>query len=208
MRITGIHYKKGRTVDISLDGRNCLTLDKETWASSAFQEGDSIGEEDIEQLVFEFEQKSANIRALQILSQRNHSKAELRRKLLMKSGEAASTIVLERMERLKLIDDRQFAREYAEDLLRRKNMSLSRIRYELIAKGVDKEVADEILSEFNVNPRQQITELLKTRFSGKISEEKEKRRTASALIRLGFLYEDIRAVLNEFCETDDFACYG
>jgi regulatory protein len=84
--------------------------------------------------------------ALRILTGRDHSAAELRRKLLRRGcGEDAVAAVIAECRRLDYLNDERTARQLVRRLLRKGWGSL-RVRGELIKKGLAGESLEEILS--------------------------------------------------------------
>ena len=86
------------------------------------------------------------------------------------------------------------------DLLYIKRMSVRGAMYKLIEKGIDKETAQSVLDEFEIDPVEQLTELIGRKYADKLEDEKDRRRTVAALQRLGYSWPDIKAALMEFEE--------
>ena len=98
------------------------------------------------------------------------------------------------MEELGLIDDESYAERYAGELFERKKYGPLRVRQELRRKGIEPELIDELLEEYD-NPdafTERIREVLERRYPGWQEDEKIKRRAFSALQRMGYSYEHIR----------------
>ena len=71
--------------------------------------------------------------------------------------------------------------------------------YKLTEKGIERELAQEILDEFDVDPVEQLTEFIERKYAGKLEDEKDRRRTVAALGRLGYSWSDIKEALDRFC---------
>jgi regulatory protein len=80
-----------------------------------------------------------------LLSAREHSREELRRKLLARDGEQLDGL-LDRLERRGYLSDERFAREYI-DGRRRRGFGPVRIRAELRERGVSEAVIAGLLDE-------------------------------------------------------------
>jgi regulatory protein len=79
------------------------------------------------------------------LAQRAHSRAELKTKLKRQGFD--TTVIdkaLERLEQLKLIDDRGFAKSAMEAMERRRPEGQLKTRFRLKQKGVSDEIIDEL----------------------------------------------------------------
>ena len=90
-------------------------------------------------------------RALNYLSYRPRSEAEVRRNLHKKDvEERAIDAVIERLTRAGLVDDREFARYWVNNRARFNPRGLQGLRYELRQRGVTRDIIDAALSEFDV----------------------------------------------------------
>ncbi len=93
-----------------------------------------------------FDEDRIHASALRIISIRSHSAAELRRKLLMKGGDAAVVDrVVERLTGVDLINDERFARDYIEYAFLRKSWGKRKVRAGLMQRGIDRGIIEELL---------------------------------------------------------------
>ena len=93
-------------------------------------------------------ERSVYDHALRLLEFRARSVAELRRKLLQKGAEAAAVDeVIARLRDQKLLDDIDFARQFARTKLLGQGASRMRIKQELSQKGIARETADRVIKE-------------------------------------------------------------
>ena len=106
-----------------------------------------------------------------------------------------------RMEELGLVNDDKFARQYARRLLLEKKLTRRAAAFELTRKGIDRETAEKVLGEIDVDYRGNIREIIEKKYRN-VQDEKEKRRAVAALQRLGYGWDDIKAVLEEYTDTD------
>ena len=104
------------------------------------------------------------------------------------------------MEELGLVNDENYARRLAHDLIYLKKLSVRGAKYKLMEKGIDRELCEEILEEFDVDPVEQLVELIERKYADKLDDEKGRRRTVAALQRLGYSWGDIKSALAEFEE--------
>ena len=148
--------------------------------------------------------------ALRALGLRIHSREEMRRKLAAKAGEAEFVdAVMERLDQAGLLDDRQFAVEFARFRAHRRRLGRIRIAAELRQRGV----ADEFISpaldaalpteeDEAVLVRRRITKRLE---SGRAVDAKMFRSLYSALLRAGFRSAIIR---DELFRRPEFSQMG
>ncbi len=87
-------------------------------------------------------------KALYLLEYRAHTKSELFTKLRTAFPSEVCEHALCRIERLGLCDDEAFARDFADELFNRKGFGKRRVAFELQKKGVDRDIIDEVLCEY------------------------------------------------------------
>jgi regulatory protein len=141
--------------------------------------------------------------ALRILTRRDHSEAELRRKLQERgfgSGEVVAAV--SRMQGLGYLDDRRFARQWAESAIRNGRGFGPRIRLELLRRGVAEAVITDVLASLNegYGEREVLTALIARKFGGfdyRSATDREKRRVVNFLQRRGFSLSLILDVLHQ-----------
>ena len=106
------------------------------------------------------------------------------------------------MEELGLVDDRRYAERLADELINVRHFAVRGARYKLTEKGIDRELADEVLEELDPDPREHIEILMETKYRSTPRDEKGKRRVTAALQRLGYGWGDINAVIGNYFEED------
>lgn len=203
MLITAVEPRKKSLRAIYLDGELAGLLDAETWELSHYTAGVEISCEEYDRLWEASNYARAKSYALFLLSKHSYSKKGLLEKVKRQTIESAAVQAVERMEELGLIDDIDYARRYAKDLLELKHYSTSRALYELVQKGVDKETAQRALEEQEPDPEEQIRTLVEKKYYRFLDDEKGFRRTVAALQRLGYRWEHIKKVLGEFTGRED-----
>lgn len=139
--------------------------------------------------------------ALRILTRRDHSEAELRRKLQERGiGSGDADVAISRMHSLGYLDDRRFARQWAESAIRNGRGFGPRIRLELLRRGVAEAVITDVLASLNegYGEREVLAELISRKFGGfdyRTATDREKRRVVNFLQRRGFSLSLILDVL-------------
>jgi len=202
MTITAIEPKRKRLSAIYIDGEFAMKLDTEAILMSRFSVGSEINDEELKDLIDFSNEKRAKEKALWLISYRDHSKKELMDKLKRTADQQSAEVAAERMEELGLIDDEKFARKYANELINVKHLSKRAAQYKLYEKGIDKDLAQEILDEFEDNPRDHISAVIERKYRNAIFDEKGKKRAVNALLRMGYGWSDINCVLNDYIEED------
>ena len=201
MLITAIEPRRKGMSALYIDGEFVMNLDTRTLIENRFDVGREIDDDDLHEIINLSNERRAKEKALWLISYRDHSKKELTDKIRRTCDEESAEKAVERMEELGLVNDRVFAERYARKLIFTKHMSKTAAAFELARKGIDRELADEILESIDVDEREQIREVIEKKYRN-LSDEKIKRRAFSALQRLGYRFDDIRAVLEEYTEED------
>ena len=201
MKITEIRPRRKGLSALYLDGEFAVSLDTKTLIEYRFDVGREIDDDDLHEIIRLSNERRAKDKALWLISYRDHSKKELEQKISRTSDNDSARKAVERMEELGLVDDERFARRYAEQLLNSKHMSVNRIVFELTQKGIDRETAELIVEELECDPREHIRIIIEKKYRN-LSDEKQKRRAAAALQRLGYRWDDIKCVLSEYGEDD------
>jgi regulatory protein len=140
--------------------------------------------------------------ALKILSFRARTTSELKRQLLRK-GHPASEIddAISRLHDQKLLDDADFARQFARSKLLSAGRSRRRVVQELGRKGVDREVADRAIAELaedeGIDPGVAIHRVAEKKWNSlsRLDDFTRRRRLYAFLARRGFDVDEIRAVM-------------
>lgn len=202
MTITNIIHKKQKLSDVYIDGEFAVKIDTETMLLSNFTVGCQIDDEQLKDLIDKSNEKRSKEKALWLLSFRDHSKKELKDKLKKTSDDKSAELAVSRMEELGLINDEKFAQRHANELLNVKHLSKKGALYKLIEKGVDKELACNVLEEFDFDPKEHIEIIINKKYANDIHNEKGKRRIIAKLQRMGYSWSDISAVLNIFLEDE------
>ena len=201
MLITAIEPRRKAMSALYLDGEYVMNLDTRTLIENRFDVGKDIDDEDLHEIIRLSNERRAKEKALWLISYRDHSKKELADKIKRTCDEESADKAVERMEELGLVNDASYALHYAQKLIFTKHMSKNAVVYELARKGIDKELAAEILDEIEVDSSEQIRIIIDKKYKN-ISDEKIRRRAVAALQRLGYRWDEIKGVIEEYAEDD------
>lgn len=201
MLITAIEPRRKAMSALYLDGEYVMNLDTRTLIENRFDVGKDIDDEDLHEIIRLSNERRAKEKALWLISYRDHSKKELADKIKRTCDEESADKAVERMEELGLVNDESYALHYAQKLIFTKHMSKNAVVYELARKGIDKELAAEILEEIEVDSSEQIRIIIDKKYKN-ISDEKIRRRAVAALQRLGYRWDEIKGVIEEYAEDD------
>lgn len=200
MTVTDIKPAKKALSMLYIDGEYAMKLDTATLKENCIKVGTVLDDDELRELIEKSDYRRAKEKALWLISGKDYSKKQLADKLRKESSEETAQEVCERMEELGLVNDENYARRYAHDLLYLKKMSKRGAKYKLMEKGIDRDLCEEILDDFEVDPVDQLVELIDRKYADKLDDEKGRRRTIAALQRLGYGWGDIKSALREFEE--------
>ena len=140
---------------------------------------------------------------LRLLAKRDHSRAELRRKLQGKGFHSEEIEeALQGLETRGILNDCRYAKRLACDLAKEKLLGPQRIRQKLFQKGIPADLVQEAMGKAeeglatNARLRVVLGMKLKGRNLGQIFPN-ERRRLANYLRQRGFLWEDIQQAFQE-----------
>ena len=130
-------------------------------------------------------------RALRLLVRREHSRAELVRKLLPHAeSEAAVNAVVDLLQSKKQLSDERFAEERARSLSRKYGAAM--IRQDLKERGVAEEIVERVSADGDLERARAI---LSRKYRQPATAREELAKRARFLQSRGFSYEVIRSVL-------------
>lgn len=202
MEITAIEPRRKGFSQLYIDGEAAVKVDTEVLIISGFKAGSKITDDELYELIQSSDKRRASEKALYLLEHRNHSKKELEEKIARTAASReAAKAAAERMEEIGLVNDEQFARDYARELFERKKFGASRVKQELYRKGIDKEIIAVVIEEYDeIDTASMIKEILEKKYPHYADDEKIMRRAVAALQRYGYKYGDIRQAM----KIDDY----
>lgn len=196
MKITNLKYGKRGKIIVYADGNYLSSLPAEILLNSGLNVGSYVDENIINGLLEKVNKSKAKEKAFRLLSYRAHSKSELCSKIERTFGKESAEMATSKMEDLGLIDDEKFAIDYANELFRRKFYAISRIKYELGQKGIQKEIIDKVFDENDFDETENLSKLIEKKYPNGFNSEKEYRRAVAYLQRLGYSYSQIKSKID------------
>lgn len=172
------------------------------------RKGQVLNADEIARLKSLDEVETAHERALNYLSFRPRSAAEVRRNLREKEvPDSVIEQVIERLERTGLVDDTAFARFWVENREMSKPRSERGLRFELRQKGVADDAINAALTEINEDDSAYRAALERARRIPRTDKQVFAKRLGDFLARRGFSYSVVRETVDrlwdELSEGDD-----
>lgn len=201
MIITNIETQKNKNrVNIYIDNEFAFGLDKEIAYKHNLSIGYELQKDYIDNLLKAEERNKVINSALGYLSYRQQSEKELTQKLKSKGYcESDIDLALEYCKSKNYINDKEFAISFIRDKTNLNKYGTTRIRYELLKKGVHRSIIDEVLDlDFDQEYGMALQLGIKRLANYKPDDKNGKYRKLSAYLqRKGYSYEIISRVLKE-----------
>ena len=202
MKLT-VKAGRGEKMHLHIDGEYFLTVDNGYLAELGIHNGMDVDCEDIEKLRVNIGARRAYNKAVDLLSRRDHSRKELLDKLRQKGYGEYAVEAIGKLADYGYVDDRRFARIFAEELIRLKSYGKKRVEQELYRKGVERDIICEVISECDFSS-EKLAEIIERKYSRYLNDEKGVNKTVNALLRLGYTYTEIRDAIREIADREDF----
>lgn len=208
MIVTKIERQKRNPhrVNIFLDNEFKFGIHEATLTKFGLRNGDELDQKTIETISIQEEYHLAHTKALHLISRRLRTERELQLKLLEKEFHPkAIDLVTEELRKSGLVDDSRFARAFIHDIQLRKPAGPRFIQQQLQRKGVPPTIIRTVLHEhFEVESTQKLAlkaastlaHRLKTSRK-KIEPLKQRQRITQFLLRRGFDWQTINAVVQK-----------
>ena len=175
-------------VNVYLDGQFAFGL--ASYVAMELRVGDCLSDAEIARLTAEDEVAHAHNRALDYLSYRPRSEAELRKYLSDKGfQDGVVEEVVARLNRVGLVDDITFARFWRDSRARFRPRGRRVLGYELSQKGVDSATIEEALDDYDEAAALRSAAEEQARRLQHLPADQFRRRLIGRLVRRGFTYE-------------------
>ncbi len=203
--ITRISEQKRRPnrCNIFLDGGFAFGCNLNVVARFRLVVGKILSADDVREIEFGEVKQECFDKAIEFLSVRQHSRAELFRKLKRSEwGDPVIDAVIEDLTRMEYLNDAKFARSRATASAEQKKHGRRRAFLELIKSGVKGDVAQEALKDVysQIDSKEIARDLARKQAPRllKLDPQTARRRMTGMLQRRGFDYESIRPIIDEF----------
>ncbi|MGD2165998.1 MAG: RecX family transcriptional regulator [Anaerolineae bacterium] len=199
--ITALRFQKHNKnrVSVYLDGSFAFGL--AAVEAVHLQVGQTLSSEEITELQMKDDVERAYERALNYLSYRPRSIAEVRRNLRDKDvQDRVIDAVINRLISARLLDDREFARYWVDNRARFNPRGRRGLRYELRRKGVSRDVIDDVLEGFDVEAAARKAVEAGARRLSQEAPRDFRRKLKAYMARRGFSYQLIRPLIDEKLE--------
>lgn len=211
MLITELSEYKGDTRLLELDGRRKVYVNASVVEEFALAEGQTLSPSQLSAVMGTDALRKAKKRALYLIGEREMCRGELLKKLTKTYGGDVAEQAVEYVCGLGYVDDEEYAPKLAEYLIKRKRWGVRRVRYEMISRGLDRELVENTLADIDEDELdEELITLIEKRYINKLADYDDRRRTIAALARRGYDFGSIKRCIEAVLEgvEDDFDDYN
>ena len=198
MIITEISKYKGSTMCVIFDDGERIYIHEKILSEYHLKEGINVPQEAVEEIVAANDYRRARERALYLLDARDYSFVELYQKLEKNYDEDICIRVCKNMAELRLINDRRYAESLARQLFEVKRVGMFKAKQELKRRGLSDKIIEEVTEPYADEEESfsRLEELVERKYERYLTDEKGVKKVKNALLRQGYRYSEINAVLD------------
>lgn len=202
MLVTEVCEYKGDTWKIELDNERKFFVNLSIVEEFRIEKGQTITAAALNHITGADILRKAKKRALYLIGERAYCYNELFTKLKRTYNEQVAREAADYIRELGYINDEEYAPKLAEYLIRSKRWGLRKTRYEMIRRGLEKELVENALAEFTEEELdEELMALIERKYSAKLEDFDDRRRTAAALIRRGYDYGAVKRCIEAALEN-------
>lgn len=201
MQITSVEKNKKNKEKFSvyIDGRFSFSIAEDDYLSLHLYDKSELSQDEIDYIKNTINFRAAKNCALKYLSYKLRTEKEVRMKLQDDGFDSDSVEkALEELTALGYINNKIFVQKYVYDRSKLKPKSKKLIKMELLGKGIQEDIIDEVLNDWNVDEASVAESLVKRKF-GKydLADEKIKRKAYMFLKHRGFSHDVIESAIGK-----------
>lgn len=196
--IDSLEKYKGNTFMMELSDGETVFINFDTVMEFHLKAGMNVPDEAMGEIKHFDQLRKARERALYLLDYRDYCFIELYKKLEANYEESVCLEVLRWLCDCGLVDDRRYANRLGEKLIVSKGFGYYRAKQEMLMKGLDRELVEEVLSQYEEDTLSRLEELVEKKYAHKIVDKKSLARVKNALVRQGYTYSDVNSVLSGY----------
>ena len=204
MKITSVEKSKKnqKRLSVYIDGKFSFTISEDDFISMNLYENPELTQDRIDYIKNTLNFREAKSTAVKYLSSRLRTEKEVSFKLHNEGYDSVCIEdVIEELKALGYINNKLYAQKYVYDRSKLKPLSKKLMKQELLSRGIQEEITDEVLEDWKVEDTNVAASLLKRKF-GKydLSDEKIIKKVYMFLMHRGFSLDTIREALRDVIE--------
>ncbi|MBR2613991.1 MAG: RecX family transcriptional regulator [Clostridia bacterium] len=196
-----LQAKNKERCNIYIDNSFCCGILLETVILNKLKVGLEISAEELGRIQLESEKRTVFDKTLDYISKTQKTEKQIKDKLKEK-GYLKETIdyVIDKLKEYKFIDDFEYAKSYIRLYKEKKGKKL--LEYELMQKGVRKQIIESVLEEENLDQKDACFTLLKKHLKNKEITRENLAKAYKYVLSKGFSYEEASNALSLLKEED------
>lgn len=203
MIITGVQRKRRQLYQLELDNEPAVEVDVRTFDESPYREGGAIDDDELYALLLCSRRRRAREKALWLLSSRDYAAGEMIAKLAPEAGQDIAEETVAVLAEQGLIREEAYARRLAEEYCGRRHYPQRRAVQEMVRRGVDRDIAEQAVSENGSDDLQEALALLQKKRYTDTDKDKLRQKAFGFLARQGFDYSAARRAVGQW--IDEYA---
>lgn len=200
MIITGVERKRRQLYQLELDHEPAVEVDVRTFDESPYREGSEIDDDGLYALLLCSRRRRAREKALWLLSARDYAAGEMVAKLAPEAGQDIAEETVAALAEQGLIREEVYARRLAEEYCGRRHYPQKRAVLEMVRRGVDRDIAEQAVSENGSDDLQEALALLQKKRYTDTDKDKLRQKAFGFLARQGFDYSTARRAIERWSE--------
>lgn len=202
IKITDIKKTKKGLNALFCDGGFLFSVDDLVLYQNHIEIGSRLSQAEVDALAKQSTMTKATDKCYTLLGLRMHGKRELQNKLLKFFDIDTAAAAVDKMEEMGLIDDEKFAFAKADYMINIKKSSLQNTKMKLLSLGIDKDIIDNVLLNFDESQEDVIKGIIEKKYASKLAQPEK---VVASLMRKGFKYGEIKRALEQFdIQTEDY----
>ena len=203
--ITKISQYKGKTLRVDFAEGEPAFINADIVSDFRLARGMTLTEEQWAEVVYACDLRRARERALYLLDYKDYSYILMFRKLSENYPEQICFEVCDKLAELGVINDRRFAEGLARRYMEVKGFGRYRAVQEMRLKGLSKEIIEEALEPYSdtESTRERLRALIEKKYRRRLESEDGVQKVKNALVRQGYSYADINAVMEGISKEED-----
>ncbi len=183
---------------VIFDDGERIYIHEKILAEYHLKEGINVPPEAVEEIVAANDYRRARERALYLLDVRDYSFVELYKKLEKNYDEDICIRVCKNMAELRLINDRRYGESLARQLFEVKRVGMFKAKQELKRRGLSDSIIEAVTEPYADEEESfsRLEELVERKYERYLTDEKGVKKVKNALLRQGYRYAEINAVLD------------
>ncbi len=206
-KVLKLESLKSDQILLCLDDDNSFEINLDTIAKFNIYEGKELTQEELDEIVEYSLVKELKIKSVSYISYSPRTEYQVRsflKKLCIKKNKEDFDIenIIEELKEFKYINDLEFAKIFIKSRLKNKPKPKFVLKSELISKGIDKELSNELVEKYSPDDFETILKLYEKKYKNEIFDISDKKKI-SFFQRKGYSWDDIKKLINFFKETND-----